>query len=220
MSIIGKVSFEGNAFYGCSGLTEVTIPDGVNTIGARAFCKCTNLRKVTLGEDVTSIGAEAFVDLKNLAEINLPAKQNGSSIMPGKINPVIPEVINQIAFNVIGNDMTITMATEAGQLELNAFEPVIFHCLFEQLETLTNGIDVFRKDCIEGITVNTDACEDEVERSIGIVTALCPYIGYTKAASIAKRALKEKRNVRDVLIEENVVAKEDIRKILDPYKMI
>ncbi len=154
------------------------------------------------------------------AEINLPAKQNGSSIMPGKINPVIPEVINQIAFNVIGNDTTITMAAEAGQLELNAFEPVIFYCLFESLETLTNGINVFTKDCIQGITVNTDICEDEVERSIGIVTALCPYIGYVKAASIAKRALKEKRNVRDVLIEENVVTREEINKILDPYKMI
>ena len=175
----------------------------------------TNLSKMANDLRLMSSGPRT-----GFAEINLPAKQNGSSIMPGKINPVIPEVINQIAFNVIGNDMTITMATEAGQLELNAFEPIIFHCLFEQLETITNGINIFRKDCIEGITINTEACVDEVERSIGIVTALCPYIGYTKAASIAKRALKEKRNVRDVLIEENVVNKEDLNKILDPYKMI
>ncbi len=153
-------------------------------------------------------------------EINLPAKQNGSSIMPGKINPVIPEVMNQICFNVIGNDTTITLAVEAGQLELNAFEPIIFHCLFECIETLTNGIEVFRKDCIEGITVNEDRCEDEIERSIGTVTALCPYIGYTKASQIAKKALREKKNIRDVLVEEGIVPAEEISKILDPHKMI
>ena len=175
----------------------------------------TNLSKMANDLRLMSSGPRT-----GFAEINLPAKQNGSSIMPGKINPVIPEVMNQIAFNVIGNDMTITMATEAGQLELNAFEPIIFHCLFEQLETLTNGINVFRKDCIEGITINAEACEDEVERSIGIVTALCPFIGYTKAAKIAKRALKEKRNVRDVLIEEKIATKEQLNKMLDPYKMI
>jgi aspartate ammonia-lyase len=154
------------------------------------------------------------------AEINLPAKQNGSSIMPGKINPVIPEVVNQIAFNVIGNDATITLAAEAGQLELNAFEPIIFYCLFESLETLANGVDVFRTECIEGITVNEENCKDEVEKSIGIVTALCPHIGYTKASELAKRALNERRNVRDILIEENVVSKERLDKILDPKKMI
>ncbi len=153
-------------------------------------------------------------------EINLPAKQNGSSIMPGKINPVIPEVINQIAFNVIGNDTTITLAVEGGQLELNAFEPIIFYCLFESLETLTNGIKVFKKDCIDGITVNQENCEDEVERSIGVVTALCPYIGYTKASKIAKKALKEKKNVREILISENVVSVEELDKILNPKNMI
>ena len=154
------------------------------------------------------------------SEINLPPKQNGSSIMPGKINPVIPEVINQIAFNIIGNDTTITLAAEGGQLELNAFEPIVFYCLFESLETLTNGIKVFTSDCIKGITVNAERCEDEVQRSIGIVTALCPYIGYTKAAAIAKKALKEGRRVRDVLIEERVVSEQELNKILDPKKMI
>ena len=154
------------------------------------------------------------------AEINLPAKQNGSSIMPGKINPVIPEVINQIAFNVIGNDTTITMAVEAGQLELNAFEPIIFHCLFESLELLTNGVKVFTSDCIEGLTVNTDVCEDEVERSIGIVTALCPFIGYTKAASLAKKALKEKKTVRTILVEEKIISESELNEILNPKKMI
>ncbi len=154
------------------------------------------------------------------AEINLPAKQNGSSIMPGKINPVIPEVINQIAFNVIGNDTTITMAVEAGQLELNAFEPILFYCLFESLETLTNGIKVFKTDCIDGLTINQENCEDEVERSIGVVTALCPFIGYTKAASLAKKALKEKKTIRRVLLEEKVISEEELEHILDPRKMI
>lgn len=154
------------------------------------------------------------------AEINLPAKQNGSSIMPGKINPVIPEVINQIAFNVIGNDTTITMAVEAGQLELNAFEPILFYCLFESLETLTNGIKVFKTDCIDGLTINEENCEDEVERSIGVVTALCPFIGYTKAASLAKKALKEKKTIRRVLLEEKVISEEELERILDPRKMI
>ena len=154
------------------------------------------------------------------AEINLPAKQNGSSIMPGKINPVIPEVISQIAFNIIGNDVTVTMAAEAGQLELNAFEPIIFYCLFESIETLTNGLKVFKTDCIDGITVNQDVCVDEVERSIGIVTALCPYIGYTRAADLAKRALKERRKLRDILIEEKVIEENKLDSILDPHKMI
>ena len=154
------------------------------------------------------------------AEINLPAKQNGSSIMPGKINPVIPEVVSQIAFNVIGNDTTVTMAAEAGQLELNAFEPIIFYNLFESIETLTNGVKVFKTDCIDGITVNEDVCVDEIEKSIGIVTALCPYIGYTRAADLAKRALKEKRNIRDILIEEKVIEPTKLDSVLDPHKMI
>ena len=153
-------------------------------------------------------------------EINIPAKQNGSSIMPGKVNPVIPEVINEIAFNIIGNDTTVTMAVEAGQLELNAFEPIIFYCLFESIETLTNGVKVFKTDCIDGITVNEDVCVDEIEKSIGIVTALCPYIGYTRAADLAKKALKEKRNIRDILIEEKVIEPTKLDSVLDPHKMI
>ena len=123
-------------------------------------------------------------------------------------------------FNVIGNDATITHAAEAGQLELNAFEPIIFYCLFENLEMIANGLTVFRKDCIEGITVNKENCEDAVERSIGIVTALCPYIGYTKASEIAKKALKEKKNIRQLLIEEKVVKEEEINEILNPLLMI
>jgi aspartate ammonia-lyase len=112
------------------------------------------------------------------------------------------------------------MAVEAGQLELNAFEPIIFYCMFESLEMLTNGVKVFTTDCIEGLTVNQEICEDEVERSIGIVTALCPFIGYTKAASLAKKALKEKKTVRRILLEEKIISESELDKILDPQKMI
>ena len=120
-------------------------------------------------------------------EINLPAKQNGSSIMPGKVNPVIPEVVNQVAFNVIGNDMTITLAAEAGQLELNAFEPIIFYNLFQSIDTLGFATETFVDNCIIGITANEDRCRELVENSVGIVTTLAPVIGYQRAADLAKK---------------------------------
>ena len=111
-------------------------------------------------------------------EINLPAKQNGSSIMPGKVNPVIPEVVNQVAFNIIGNDMTITMAAEAGQLELNAFEPIIFYCMFQSIDTLGYAVETLVDNCIVGITANEERCRQLVENSVGIITAICPHVGY------------------------------------------
>lgn len=175
---------------------------------------------VTLSKISNDIRLMSSGPRTGLGEISIPAMQNGSSIMPGKVNPVMPEVMSQIAFNIIGNDTTITLAAEAGQLELNAFEPVLFYRLFESLDTLRNGVDVFRMKCVDGITVNADRCRDDIERSIGIVTALCPYIGYTESARIAKMALKENRNVRDVLIEENVISPEKLNEILDPAKMI
>ncbi|MBQ9756295.1 MAG: aspartate ammonia-lyase [Clostridia bacterium] len=186
----------------------------VSVSGSVKAC-ATNLSKMANDLRLMSSGPRT-----GFSEIILPPRQNGSSIMPGKINPVIPEVINQIAFNVIGNDMTVTMAVEAGQLELNAFEPILFKCLFESVETLTNGVKVFTKDCIKGVTVNQDKCTDEVERSIGIVTALCPYVGYTKASKLAKKALRENKRVKDVIKEEKILPEQDIVKILDPSKMV
>lgn len=152
-------------------------------------------------------------------EINLPAKQNGSSIMPGKVNPVIPEVINQIAFNIIGNDFTITMAAEAGQLELNAFEPVIFYNLFQSIETLTNGLDTFITNCISGITANKERCKALVENSVGIITPLCPHVGYKKAAEIAKNAIKTGRSVRELILEEGLLKEAELNNILDTVAM-
>ena len=152
-------------------------------------------------------------------EINLPAKQNGSSIMPGKVNPVIPEVVNQVAFKVIGNDMTITMAAEGGQLELNAFEPVVFYCLFESIDILASAIQTFVDNCVTGITANEARCQELVDHSVGVVTALCPYLGYKKSAELAKKALQSNKSVKDLILEERILTAEEVDNILDPVNM-
>ena len=153
------------------------------------------------------------------SEINLPPRQNGSSIMPGKVNPVIPEVVNQVAFNIIGNDMTVTMAAEAGQLELNAFEPIIFYNLIQSVETLTYAVHTLVDHCIVGITANRERCRDMVEHSVGIITALCPHVGYEKAAEMAKRAIETGAPVRRLILEEGLLDEASLDKILDPYSM-
>ena len=135
-------------------------------------------------------------------EINLPPMQPGSSIMPGKVNPVIPEVVNQVAFKVIGNDLTVTMAAEAGQLELNVMEPVIVQSIFESIEMLVNGMKTFNHRCIAGITANEQRCKEMVQHSIGIVTALNPALGYEKCSMLAKEALSSGRSVYDLVIEK------------------
>ena len=152
-------------------------------------------------------------------EINLPPRQNGSSIMPGKVNPVIPEVVNQVAFNIIGNDMTVTMAAEAGQLELNAFEPIIFYNLIQSVETLTYAVHTLVDHCIVGITANRERCRDMVEHSVGIITALCPHVGYEKAAEMAKRAIETGAPVRRLILEEGLLDEASLDMILDPYSM-
>lgn len=155
-----------------------------------------------------------------IAEINLPPKQPGSSIMPGKVNPVIPEVVNQICFKVIGNDLTITLASEAAQLELNVMEPVLVQSLTESCIWMTRGFDTLRVECIEGITANPEHCRDMVEHSIGIVTALKPYIGYALSTEIAKEALETGGSVYNLVLEKNILTKEQLDKILDPKHMI
>ncbi|MBW9172001.1 aspartate ammonia-lyase [Clostridium estertheticum] len=169
-----------------------------------------NLSKIANDLRLMSSGPRA-----GFGEINLPSKQNGSSMMPGKVNPVIPEVISQVAFNIIGNDITITMAAEAGQLELNAFEPVIFYNLFQSIETLTNGVNTLVVNCISGITANRERCKELVENSIGIITAICPHIGYKKAAGIAKAALNTKKSVRELILKEGLLGEKELNDILD-----
>lgn len=155
-----------------------------------------------------------------LGEINLPARQPGSSIMPGKVNPVIPEVVSQVAFKVVGNEMCVTMAGEAPQMELNAMEPVMAQCSFESVDLLINACDTLRTLCIEGITANEDKCRQEVHNSIGIVTALNPYIGYEHSTTIAQKALETGRSVYDLVLEEGILTKEDLETILDPKNMV
>lgn len=152
-------------------------------------------------------------------EINLPAKQNGSSIMPGKVNPVIPEVVNQVAFNIIGNDVTITMAAEAGQLELNAFEPIIFYCMFQSIDTLAYAVQTFVDNCVSGITANEARCRYLVENSVGIITAICPHVGYQKAADIAEKAMISGKSVRTLILQEKLIGEEELDCILDPVHM-
>ena len=153
-------------------------------------------------------------------EINLPPMQNGSSIMPGKVNPVIPEVMSQAAFCIIGNDMTITMAAEAGQLELNYAEPVLYHKLFESMLVLTGAMDTMTRNCLTGITANKERCRELVENSVGVITAICPIVGYAESADIAKKAIATGASVREVLREKAILPEEEIQKILDPKTMV
>lgn len=153
-------------------------------------------------------------------EINLPPMQPGSSIMPGKVNPVIPEVVNQIAFKVIGNDLTVTMAAEAGQLELNVMEPVIVQSIFESTEMLKSGMLTLKHRCVDGIAANKEKCLNMVQDSIGIVTALNPIIGYEASSKLAKEALETNRGVYDLAIENGLLSKEQLDEILSPERMI
>ena len=154
-----------------------------------------------------------------LNEINLPPRQPGSSIMPGKVNPVIPEVMNQVAFDVIGNDMTITMAAEAGQLELNAMEPVIAYKLFSSLRHLINALKTLRINCIDGITANKERCRNLVLGSIGIVTVLNPVLGYETCSLIAKKALETGKPVEQIVLEMKLMSKDKLDKLLTPENM-
>ncbi|CAD6542881.1 Aspartate ammonia-lyase [Paraburkholderia hiiakae] len=151
-----------------------------------------------------------------LGEINLPPVQAGSSIMPGKVNPVIPEVVNQIAFEVIGNDVTVSFAAEAGQLQLNAFEPIIAHSLFKSVAHLRAGCLTLASKCVDGITANRDRLRSLVENSIGIVTALNPYIGYTNATQVAQEALVSGRSVAEIVIERGLLTRTQLEDILKP----
>ena len=153
-------------------------------------------------------------------EINLPPKQNGSSIMPGKVNPVIPEVMSQAAFCIMGNDVSITMAAEAGQLELNYAEPVLYHKLFESTVVLTGAVQTFVDNCVSGITANEERCRALVDGSVGVITAICPELGYKASADIAKTAIATGESVREVLKKKNIMSEEEIDKLLDPETMV
>lgn len=140
--------------------------------------------------------------------------------MPGKVNPVIPEVVNQIAFKVIGNDLTVTMAAEAGQLELNVMEPIMVYSLFESIEMLKNGMNTLNHRCIKGITANEEHCREMVYNSIGLITALNPLIGYENSNMLAKKALETNRSIYDLVLEHKLMTQEELNDALDPKNMI
>ena len=203
---------------------ELTQADDLidTTQNVDAFCAVSGSLKafaVNLSKMCNDLRLMSSGPKTGFGEITLPAKQNGSSIMPGKVNPVIPEVVSQVAFAVIGNDMTITMAAEGGQLELNAFEPVIFYKLFESFICLTGAVKTLTINCIAGIVANKERCETLVYNSVGIVTALCPYLGYKKSAELAKEALAKDMRIRDLILQYRLMDEKQLDKILDPYSM-
>jgi len=212
-----KVCRHLNALTGVEFITAANLIEATQDVGA--FVQLSGVLKrvaVKLSKICNDLRLLSSGPRAGLGEINLPPRQAGSSIMPGKVNPVIPEVVNQIAFEVIGNDITVTLAAEGGQLQLNAFEPIIAHSLFKSIAHLEAGCRTLTSKCVLGITANRQHLLDSVTRSIGIVTALNPYIGYTNATRIAKRALAENRGVADIVLEEGLLTANELARILRP----
>ncbi len=203
-----------------TGIALVTAPDLVEaTQDCGAFVQLSGVLKrvaVKLSKTCNDLRLLSSGPRAGFNEINLPAKQAGSSIMPGKVNPVIPEVVNQVAFEVIGNDVTITMAAEAGQLQLNAFEPVIFYSIARSIAHLTAACGTLETNCVRGITANRDRLRASVENSIGIVTALNPYIGYASATEVALEAHLSGRGVAELVLEKGLMTREKLDAVLRP----
>lgn len=196
-------------------LIEATSDTGVYmTLSGTLKRAAVKLSKICNDLRLTSSGPQA-----GLGEIMLPARQAGSSIMPGKVNPVIPEVVNQVAFSIIGADATVTAAAEAGQLQLNAFEPVIAHSILQSLAWLTKACYTLRVNCIDGITANYSRLAAQVESSVGVVTALTPYIGYAAAAKLAHEALTTNASIAELVVSENLMAAEDVARVLSPERL-
>ena len=188
--------------------------DAYTEVSAALKICMVNMSKVANDLRLMSSGPRA-----GFAEINLPARQPGSSIMPGKVNPVICEVVNQVAFQVIGNDHTISMASEAGQFELNVMEPVLVFNLHQSLRIMTQVFETFRKYCIEGIEANIEICKKYVDRSVGIITALNPHVGYKVATKVAKEAIETEKPIREIILRDKILSKEAMDQILDPIEM-
>lgn len=211
---LAKVS--GHPFVSAPNLIEATPDTGSYVIYSSALKRMAiKISKICNDLRLLSSGPRC-----GLNEINLPPMQPGSSIMPGKVNPVIPEVMNQVCYRVIGNDLTVTMAAEAGQLQLNVMEPVLTYAIMESMELLANGMDTLRLKCVDGITANVEHCREMVLHSIGIVTALNPYIGYKNSTKIAKEALESGKSVYNLVLEHNILSKEQLDDILNPENML
>src|SRR6185437_5230799 len=206
-----------------TGLTLITAPDLVEaTADTGVFVQLSGVLKrcaVKLSKICNDLRLLSSGPRAGLGEINLPAMQPGSSIMPGKVNPVIPEVVNQVCFDVIGGDVTVTMAAEAGQLQLNVFEPVIAYRLLRGMSMLRNACDVLRTRCVTGVTANPERMRQFVEHSIGIVTALVPVIGYDAATDVARTALQSGRGVFELVLERGLMTREELDQLLNPEAM-
>ena len=207
--------FTGDSFEKAPDLVEAT-PDTGAYVSYSAALKRLAIKLSKICNDLRLMASGPRCGLH---EINLPPMAPGSSIMPGKVNPVIPEVTNQVCFKVIGNDTTVAFAAEAGQLQLNVMEPVIVQSILESQTWLRNVMDTLRTRCIDGITVNAEHCYEMVKNSIGIVTALNPYIGYKTSTKVAKEALETGRSVYDLVLEHGYMTKEKLDEALDPKAM-
>ena len=207
-----------------TGLQLVTAPNLVEaTQDAGAFVQLSGVLKrvaVKLSKTCNDLRLLSSGPRAGLGEINLPARQAGSSIMPGKVNPVIPEVMNQIAYEVIGNDVTVSFAAEAGQLQLNAFEPIIAHSIFKSINHLTRGCITLAERCVKGITANREQLRRNVENSVGIVTALSPVIGYANATQVAREALASGKSVYDMVLEKGLLGREQLDALVQPSVLI
>jgi len=200
---------------GASDLVDATQNvDALSEVSGALKILALNLSKIANDFRLLSSGPRA-----GFAEINLPPVQAGSSIMPGKVNPVMAEVVNQVAFQVVGNDTTISLAVEAGQLELNVMEPVLVYNLLQSFRILTNVIDVFEEKCVRGVTANREKCENDVENSIGLITAINPHVGYETASAIAKEALEQNKQVRQLLLEKKIFTEEELCSIFQVKDM-
>ena len=196
-------------------LIEATSDAGIfMTLSSTLKRAAVKLSKICNDLRLLSSGPQA-----GFGEINLPARQAGSSIMPGKVNPVIPEVVNQVAFSVIGADATVTAAAEAGQLQLNAFEPVIAHSILQSLAWMTNACRTLRVNCIDGITPNLSRLSMQVETSVGVVTALTPYIGYAAAASLAHTALTTESSIANLVVAAGLMDRDQVSRVLSPERL-
>src|SRR5690625_4350825 len=188
--------------------------DGYTEISSMLKICMTNMSKIANDLRLMSSGPRT-----GFSELTLPARQPGSSIMPGKINPVICEAVNQVAFQVAGNDLTVSLASEAGQFELNVMEPVLVYNLHQSLHVMNQILGVFDEFCIEGIEANIETCQNYVDKSLGVITALNPHIGYKKATKIAKEALETGASIRDLILRDDILSEEEIDRILNPFEM-
>jgi aspartate ammonia-lyase len=209
-----------NAFGGLDFVTSANLVEATQDAGV--FVQLSGVLKrvaVKLSKTCNDLRLLSSGPRAGLNEIRLPAVQSGSSIMPGKVNPVIPEVVNQICFQVIGNDVTISLAAEAGQLELNVMEPVILFALSRNIAFLANGCRVLARSCVRGIEANREACRASVERSIGLVTTLNPLLGYARASEIAAEALATGRSIVDLVVERGFLTRQQVEEFLRPENM-